>query len=266
MEKTKNPFNPELLLFLFIIMLAMPYMISGIVFTTKMDFGTNTGTLGDTIGGLTAPFIGFLSSILVFYAFREQIKANEIQIKANNDTNRRAEEDNVRRNIETMFSKINNYFLSFEYEKEVGRPAFKIFSRSISDTLQSLSQITQEKYPLGRSSFNTKENAIAYFERSLKHYVVYIRHASILIELCIAHIEYLNRVLSRHRDSEISEYIQIATTEISLFYLNRLDLYVESYKEHISNVHGHYRTALLDHYVHKVIELDNMINQHTTGI
>ena len=41
------------------------------------DF-TNTGSIGDTIGGLTAPIIGVLSSLLIYYSFRAQIKANYI--------------------------------------------------------------------------------------------------------------------------------------------------------------------------------------------
>lgn len=37
---------------------------------------SNTGQIGDTIGGVTAPFIGFLAAILVYLAFRAQIDAN----------------------------------------------------------------------------------------------------------------------------------------------------------------------------------------------
>ncbi len=39
---------------------------------------TETGEIGDTIGGITAPFIGILSSILVYRALKAQIDANKI--------------------------------------------------------------------------------------------------------------------------------------------------------------------------------------------
>ncbi len=39
---------------------------------------TNSGEIGDTIGGTTAPFIGLLSAVLVYRALQAQIKANEI--------------------------------------------------------------------------------------------------------------------------------------------------------------------------------------------
>lgn len=37
-----------------------------------------TSKVGDTIGGTTAPIIGFISAILVYFAFRQQIKANKL--------------------------------------------------------------------------------------------------------------------------------------------------------------------------------------------
>lgn len=42
-----------------------------------VDF-TKTGNIGDTIGGITAPFLSLLGSVLVFIAFKEQIKANKL--------------------------------------------------------------------------------------------------------------------------------------------------------------------------------------------
>ncbi|WP_255078301.1 hypothetical protein [Lacihabitans sp. CCS-44] len=44
----------------------------------SLAFDANTGVIGDTIGGITAPFINFLGAILVYLALNEQIKANEL--------------------------------------------------------------------------------------------------------------------------------------------------------------------------------------------
>ena len=38
----------------------------------------NTGPIGDTIGGTTAPIVGLVSAVLVYYAFLAQIQANKI--------------------------------------------------------------------------------------------------------------------------------------------------------------------------------------------
>lgn len=44
---------------------------------------TNTGQIGDTIGGITAPFINLLGALLVYISFKEQNNANKIQSEQN---------------------------------------------------------------------------------------------------------------------------------------------------------------------------------------
>jgi hypothetical protein len=41
-------------------------------------FGIETGTIGDTIGGIAGPLISALSAVLVYIAFKEQVKANRL--------------------------------------------------------------------------------------------------------------------------------------------------------------------------------------------
>ena len=67
----------QILLLLFIIIFLLPFVYT---ITAKFEYFnfSNTGGIGDTIGGITAPFINGLSAILVFLAFKAQIKANEI--------------------------------------------------------------------------------------------------------------------------------------------------------------------------------------------
>jgi hypothetical protein len=47
----------------------------------KPDCINNGGLIGDTIGGITAPFIGLLSAYLIYITFTIQNKANKIQMK-----------------------------------------------------------------------------------------------------------------------------------------------------------------------------------------
>lgn len=46
----------------------------------------NTGNIGDTIGGITAPFVGIISIILLYITFQEQIKINKKQSNDNDFT------------------------------------------------------------------------------------------------------------------------------------------------------------------------------------
>lgn len=56
----------------------MPFILTRNIWFKTLDF-TETGPIGDTIGGITAPFIGILGAILVYISFNEQRKANRLQ-------------------------------------------------------------------------------------------------------------------------------------------------------------------------------------------
>ncbi len=82
-EKIKTS---QIILLIVLIILVFPSILALPAISKYFDF-TNTGEIGDTIGGITAPFINGLAAILVFIAFKAQIKANEIfknQEKAKN--------------------------------------------------------------------------------------------------------------------------------------------------------------------------------------
>lgn len=66
------------------ITIASPYLLTrhGLI-----DF-TQTGPIGDTIGGITSPITNLIGAILVFYALKAQIESNEI-------TRRQFEQQNI---------------------------------------------------------------------------------------------------------------------------------------------------------------------------
>jgi hypothetical protein len=66
-----------ILLFLGIVILIIPPILTTSYFFEMFDF-SDTGQIGDTLGGITAPFINGIAAILVFIAFKEQVKANDL--------------------------------------------------------------------------------------------------------------------------------------------------------------------------------------------
>lgn len=55
-------------------------IISPFIFTRNLgviDF-SNTGQIGDTIGGITAPIVNLLGALLVFFALKAQVDANSL--------------------------------------------------------------------------------------------------------------------------------------------------------------------------------------------
>ncbi len=91
-EKTDKSPNFEISVLAIIILICiflLPWLFTQTTFSIH-NFSINTGIIGDTIGGITAPFINGISAILVYVAFKEQIKANEKQreqfLKQDNDS------------------------------------------------------------------------------------------------------------------------------------------------------------------------------------
>lgn len=73
----ENIKTSQIILLLLIIIFLLPFIYTLTAQLECLNF-SNTGEIGDTIGGITAPFINGLSAILVFQAFKAQIKANDI--------------------------------------------------------------------------------------------------------------------------------------------------------------------------------------------
>ncbi|MFD2101316.1 hypothetical protein [Flagellimonas iocasae] len=87
MRENKNikiTINRRLLYLLIVYLLFIVF--SPIIFakiTGWVSFDERSGVIGDTIGGITAPFINLLAAFLVFISFREQIRANKLLNKEN---------------------------------------------------------------------------------------------------------------------------------------------------------------------------------------
>ncbi len=96
-------------------------IIAPILFTRPwgvFPFDNSTGVIGDTIGGITAPFINFIGAILVFISFKEQQRANKIQY------NGLKEEINLNKNI-SNYNQIIELISYFKNQVESPRELFK---------------------------------------------------------------------------------------------------------------------------------------------
>ena len=70
-----------------------------------IDF-SNTGQIGDTIGGITAPIASLVGSILVFFALEAQIEANQIiqeQMKVQKD------EESQKKQLQNLLDQLRCY-------------------------------------------------------------------------------------------------------------------------------------------------------------
>ncbi len=67
------------LIFGLFLLFIIPIALTRHSFWSIFDF-TQTGQIGDTIGGITGPVVNLIAAILVYLSFQQQILANEIQI------------------------------------------------------------------------------------------------------------------------------------------------------------------------------------------
>ena len=131
MSKSKSKFGKvEWFLVLGIMLVA----ISPYIFTREhltFQFDELTGPIGDTIGGITAPIVGLIGAILVYYALREQVKANEIiqrQFKSQKrEENKRSKISHISGQIDLIKDELDN-FSCFERKNDRGRNDEETFS------------------------------------------------------------------------------------------------------------------------------------------
>src|SRR5690554_259603 len=110
-SKTNQFKTSHIILVILVIILIIPALLSLPAFTSWLDF-SNSGEIGSFIGGVTAPFINGLAALLVFLAFKAQIKANE-QLEATNaiqnEANQSLKDQEQARNITKQLSYLQDF-------------------------------------------------------------------------------------------------------------------------------------------------------------
>lgn len=88
--KSSNPYSNQnkkiwigLIIGLVILALVLPYYVYLIAYKDVGFDLTDKGSIGDAIGGITAPIIGILGAVLVYLSFTSQVSANNLIIKHN---------------------------------------------------------------------------------------------------------------------------------------------------------------------------------------
>jgi hypothetical protein len=98
-----------------LVILVMPFLLTGHFLHERFDF-RETGQIGDTIGGITAPFLNLIGAFLVFYALQAQVKANElIQDQIDKDTEAN-ELENEAQNLNQLYSYLTDNINSFHFK------------------------------------------------------------------------------------------------------------------------------------------------------
>lgn len=115
-----------------LVIITMPFLFTLECFHERFNF-SDTGQIGDTIGGITAPFLNLIGAFLIFYALKAQVKANEL-------VQRQIDKENDAKECETEAQNLNQLY-SYLLESI---KSFKFTTLPIPD-LRNLSEIETEK-------------------------------------------------------------------------------------------------------------------------
>lgn len=98
-----------------LVILIMPFLLTGQYFNERFNY-SDTGQIGDTIGGITAPFMNLIGAFLVFYALQAQVKANElIQDQIDKDKEEK-DRENEGQNLNHLYSYLTESINSFHFK------------------------------------------------------------------------------------------------------------------------------------------------------
>jgi hypothetical protein len=98
-----------------LVILIMPFLITGEYFHERFNY-SDTGQIGDTIGGITAPFMNLIGAFLVFYALQAQVKANELIQDQIDKDNIEKECENEGQNLNQLYSYLTDSINSFHFK------------------------------------------------------------------------------------------------------------------------------------------------------
>lgn len=97
-----------------LVILIMPFLLTIHYFHDRFNF-SETGQIGDTIGGITAPFMNLVGAFLVFYALQAQVKANELIQNQIDKGNEEKECENEGQNLNQLYSYLTESINSFRF-------------------------------------------------------------------------------------------------------------------------------------------------------
>lgn len=256
--------NPKLLLCILFSILIMPLLISQSWLGRYFPFGEGSAWLGDTMGGLTAPFIGLLSAFLVYAAFQQQVDANKLQVQANNFTQKQLHEDNVRRNIDVTFSKINHYYDSFVYSTKTKDQAIENYFQYVQLIFIGIIKIQNDDQSFMLAPNTTPKDFIENNLMALRDLSPKTRHLMVFTEISISHIQFLNSIKNRYTDSpELATYIEISIQEFTLFFLNAFRFDFNTLFQKAEEVMLDHNISGTDQVILKFIELNSLVEKHT---
>ena len=195
---------------------------------------TTTGQIGDTIGGTTAPFWGFLSVILLYLTFREQRVFNREHLPFNRTQQAASDYEILMKIRDNISSLCNALELNIVHQKVPGKSQFKgaSFIEELRNTTHPDNYIEEAEFDkLYKNVVEIAELCLLYYnliqQSSLENGLKKAFFQSISI-----HSEYINRLFFLYLQKNINIIKTTCSTEDDLFerYKNANERIIEQFK------------------------------------
>lgn len=121
------------------LLVVSPWLFTRFHIFDWLVFSDKTGVIGDTIGGITAPFLNLAGAVLIYLSFSQQMEANKIQFNAlKEDKADKKDTQNIAL-CDKLNSSINNKIDNFEFQTIKGIRGLKLlFKKTLITTVDPL--------------------------------------------------------------------------------------------------------------------------------
>ncbi|WP_421876340.1 hypothetical protein [Marinoscillum sp.] len=204
-----------------LVILLMPWVLTGRAIIQGLDF-SNSGQIGDTIGGITAPFIGLISAFVVWKAFKAQIDANKL-----------FQSEREQSNIYELLKMIDAEIEKIGDGSEKGDKAFG----SINGSINNYSALVE------KSGKSTNPTAIKRLEESLSHAKMSYNKLRPLVNLLQFTIE---NILKNDSVKDRVFFTELMNVRYAR-YINNIKRYYNIFPEDSSPLSSHFKSTL-DHF------------------
>ncbi|MDJ1500678.1 hypothetical protein [Xanthocytophaga agilis] len=221
------------------------------------DF-SQTGQIGDTIGGITAPIINLIGSILVYLSFREQLKANNLQRKALANEIKQNRDREVFNLLNILFHEVTVDIASMSYVQKIYENGILIEENIVTGEKAVEILANDLKYNInqknGRTRFDLNENIIPLLKNltsTIEFFLIELNNSQLSLKYKIffykRFFRYFESKLASHfskiiKYSENYEQLSILQHKLRLIFSSFSSL-AEGYKlgGHYSNIFKRYR-------------------------
>ncbi len=208
-----------------IVTISLPFVFTR---TGIIQFNNQTGAIGDTIGGITSPFLGFFGSILVYFALRAQIDANEeikLQFKKQQtDNTNDFIFNNYKERINLIITEINSFTISFHGNTLISNLSeIEVLSKKYNFIgIQAINLYLIEYFHLRNSSHKNTDRRKINVKTSF--HAIFLNINNLIGLFYRTHLEIINLSIESNYKEELEELLKYT-------YYSKLNYFLELYIE-----------------------------------